>query len=345
MATKKLSNGCGYLDCYKSKPVSHDLTIVCAPMTVGAERNPPETDCAPPHLLKHLEKKLGGCGFTIAEVVEIDCTPKGDPSGDNEVNNKADVLRISADIAKAVEQQALQRRIIIVLGGDHGIHMGTTAGLSAACKKLHGNDADIGQCTLDAHLDLQKLSTSPSGNAHGMTNSANLGFMDDKDFNNIHEDGPKLQGKNVLIIGVNDPDPDEIGYVKKSGIDVVTMQEITLKGLQGTVRKIDSLRQRIRMLLYDIDLDGMTTATPMPNYFGLTRQQALALSMHVGTNPDQGAPVGVIQIAEYSPQRDEGNKTASLVAQMVATALGARPSPTIYETNGNLPLHVIPSVS
>src|ERR687895_2520639 len=66
-----------------------------------------------------------------------------------------------ADIAK-------QGQMPLVIGGDHSVAMGTLAGLAS----VHGPG---GVLWVDAHGDLNRPETSPSGNVHGMPLAAALG--------------------------------------------------------------------------------------------------------------------------------------------------------------------------
>ena len=337
MSTTKLSpTTIKYLNQYKENKIEDDLTIICAPTPFGADRPEPECTKAPQHLLENgLVKTLEECNFNIADIIHVDCTSDGQVSSCGEAKYKSDVIRVSEMIAAITEAQILKSRIVVILGGDHSVHLGTGAGLRSACIKLFGYDAEFGQISEDTHFDLQKLKSSPSKHAHGFTNTANLGAMDDEDFNNIFIEGHKILAENILIVGANDPDPDEIEYAKELEVDAVTMQQIVFEGFGVVPKKVDAIRNRVAFLLHDVDLDGMTKATPMPNNFGLTPQQTLALSMYLGSNPTNGAPVKAVQFAEYSPDRDPDNETASLISLKLVTTLGARPSPTIYMPNGD----------
>ena len=60
-------------------------------------------------------------------------------------------------------------RFPLVLGGDHSIAIGTLAGVAKHYKNL-------GVIWYDAHGDLNTEETSPSGNIHGMSLAASLGY-------------------------------------------------------------------------------------------------------------------------------------------------------------------------
>src|SRR5712691_6841223 len=73
--------------------------------------------------------------------------------------------RIAVLVTTAVEQGFLP----LVLGGDHSVAVGTLGGLARA-------SGIGGVLWLDAHGDLNRPETSPSGNVHGMPLAAALGL-------------------------------------------------------------------------------------------------------------------------------------------------------------------------
>ncbi len=76
----------------------------------------------------------------------------------------------------------------LVLGGDHSVALGTLGGLARA----HGPG---GVLWVDAHGDLNRPETSPSGNVHGMVLAAAMGLA-----------GPAFEGSS-LADPVGRPEP------------------------------------------------------------------------------------------------------------------------------------------
>jgi arginase len=60
-----------------------------------------------------------------------------------------------------------------VLGGDHSIAVGTTAG---AAEHFNQQSKRVGVIWLDAHGDMNTPESSPSGNVHGMPLAAIMGY-------------------------------------------------------------------------------------------------------------------------------------------------------------------------
>src|SRR5206468_9688386 len=77
--------------------------------------------------------------------------------------------RISATVRQALDDDAFP----LVLGGDHSVALGSLGGLAAA-RGLGG------VLWIDAHGDLNRPETSPTGNVHGMVLAAALGLAGDE---------------------------------------------------------------------------------------------------------------------------------------------------------------------
>jgi arginase len=78
---------------------------------------------------------------------------------------KAACERVAGLVRRALEEGCLP----LVLGGDHSVALGTLGGLA-------GSRGPGGVLWIDAHGDLNRPETSPSGNVHGMPLAAALGL-------------------------------------------------------------------------------------------------------------------------------------------------------------------------
>src|ERR1051325_3023016 len=75
------------------------------------------------------------------------------------------IMETCARVAVLVARAAGDGQLPLVLGGDHSIAIGTLGGLA----RRHGAG---GVLWIDAHADLNRPETSPSGNVHGMAPAA-----------------------------------------------------------------------------------------------------------------------------------------------------------------------------
>src|SRR5207244_13054821 len=110
---------------------------------------------------------------------------------------KETCARIADLVVRAVEGDALP----LVLGGDHSVALGTLGGMARA--KGPG-----GVLWLDAHGDLNRPETSPTGNVHGMPLAAALGLAG-PEFQSDAYRLPAVDPARVAPVGVRDPDAGE----------------------------------------------------------------------------------------------------------------------------------------
>jgi arginase len=204
----------------------------------------------------------------------------------------------------------------IFLGGDHSMSIGTVA--SAAPE-----GEQIGLIWVDAHGDFNIPETSPSGNIHGMPVAVLIGQGDEK-LVNIGYPGPKVHPTHIVQIGIRTLDPLERDRLNQSGINVFTMRHLDELGMAAVARQaLDQLRHLSRIHV-SLDMDSLDPAevpgvgTPVPG--GLTYREAHLLMEILG---DSGR-VSSMDVVEINPILDQGNKTAELAVELVASLLGQR---------------------
>src|SRR5204863_3125418 len=119
--------------------------------------------------------------------------------------------RIAQLVARAVEEEYLP----VVLGGDHSVALGSLGGLA----KVRGAG---GVLWLDAHGDLNRPETSPTGNVHGMPLAAALGLAG-PEFESDAWPLPAVAADRVALVGVRSLDPAEAELIAEAGVSVYTM--------------------------------------------------------------------------------------------------------------------------
>src|SRR3954469_6683689 len=110
---------------------------------------------------------------------------------------KATVERIAALVAQAAEEAYVP----LVLGGDHAGALGPLGGRGRA----RGRG---GVLWLDAHGDLNRPETSPSGNVHGMPLAAALGLAG-PGFEDFGFPLPAVDAGRIALVGVRELDEGE----------------------------------------------------------------------------------------------------------------------------------------
>lgn len=232
------------------------------------------------------------------------------------LRNLGAVVEACTKLAEQVATAVEHKKFPLVLGGDHSIAIGTLAGLAQHYKNL-------GVIWYDAHADMNTAETSPSGNIHGMPLAVAMGLGHDK-LTHIGGEQPKIDPKNLVIIGARSVDEGERELIKEKGIKVYSMHEIDRLGMAAVMEDaLAYLRSReIDGLHLSLDLDGLDpmytpgVGTPVPG--GITyRESHLAMEMLQESNLLTSA-----EFVEVNPVLDTKNATANVAVGLMGSLLG-----------------------
>jgi arginase len=226
-----------------------------------------------------------------------------------------EILASCAQIAKHVSDLVRDNWMPLVLGGDHSIAMGTLAGMAS----VHGPGAVI---WVDAHGDLNRPETSPTGNVHGMPLAAALGACG---FTLDGFDGPPwVEPSRVVLLGVRSLDPGEKALVRELGLNVLTMADIDRMGIAGVVHEAISLVKGSSFVHLSLDVDAcdpeIAPGVGTPVRGGLSYREA-HLAMELISEADI---LSSIEVVEVNPILDHADETGMLAVELAGSALGAR---------------------
>jgi arginase len=209
----------------------------------------------------------------------------------------------------------------LVLGGDHSLAIGSFSGVSNFFRK---QQKKIGYLWLDAHGDMNTPDSSPSGNVHGMPLAALMGYGAPElvDLLGYH---PKVEARNVALVGVRDLDGKERRLIKDSGVHAYTMRHIDERGMREVMSEalravtddVDGVAVSLDMDFVD-PTDAPGVGTPVRG--GVTyREGHLAMEMIA----DSKAMVS-LEVVEINPVIDMHNQTALLGVEMLLSGLGKK---------------------
>lgn len=230
----------------------------------------------------------------------------------------------NARLAKATRTLVEEQRPFLVVGGDHAAAMGTWGGVLEGVEEPQR----FGLLWIDAHLDAHTFSTTPSGNLHGMPLAALLGQAD-LPLAKIHPTTRSLSPRNLALIGVRSYEAEEMALLKRLGVVVHTMPELTEAGALVRVMHhlMERLAHRCDRIGISLDLDavdpGDAPGVETPVAGGI---RGLALTTALAGLPHKERLVG-LEVAEYTPERDQGNRTLELIGDVVAALFS--PSPPV----------------
>lgn len=290
------------------------LAILGAPLDLGSARR--GVDMGPSAIrysglqerLERLGFEVDDCGNVTAELPEVAAKT------DDRARFLPAILASCSQIARRVADIAEGGNLPVVLGGDHSIAMGTLAG-------LHSVFGPGGVLWVDAHGDLNRPETSPSGNVHGMPLAAALGRCGFS-LEGMAE-APWVDPHRVAIVGVRALDPGEKDLVNQLGLNVFTMSDIDRRGLPDVMHEAVEAASGGHYMHLSLDVDACDpeiapgVGTPIRGGFSY-REAHLVMELIAETNS-----LTSIEVVEVNPVLDLADATGILAVELVASALGA----------------------
>jgi arginase len=297
------------------------IAIIGAPMDLGAGRR--GVDMGPSALrLAGLDARLRSLGYEIQDLGNVTVAqPEATPIGPHRARFLPQIAQTCTRLGEMVYQAVSDDKLPLVLGGDHSVAVGTVAGLARARRE---NGEKIGLIWIDAHADMNSPDSSPSGNVHGMPLACCIG-QGPSELTDIFGFAPKVDPRNVAIIGLRDVDRTEVPRVRGAGIAAFTMREIDERGLRSVMTEaIECVSEGTTGFHVSFDMDAVDpreapgVGTPVRG--GLTYREA-HLAMEILCDCDKLAGM---EIVEVNPVLDVANQTAILGVELVLSALGMR---------------------
>jgi arginase len=301
--------------------MAQKIRIIGVPMDLGQSRR--GVDMGPSALrVAGLQSRLKQLGHTVEDIGNVAVKQAEEqPYGEKRAKYLNEIAETCRGLAEMTEQTLSEGFLPVVLGGDHSIAIGSCSGVSDFFRK---QSKKIGYLWLDAHGDMNTPESSPSGNVHGMPLAALIGYGA-PELVELLGYKPKIEPRNVAIVGVRDLDPKERRLVKDSGVHALTMRDIDERGM----REVMSEALRFAM----DDTDGVAVSLDMdvidpseapgvgtPVRGGITYREAhLAMEMIADSEA-----MASLEIVEINPVIDLHNTTALLGVEMVLSATGKK---------------------
>lgn len=154
-----------------------------------------------------------------------DLVPASDPPYRGMKNPRA-VSAVTRRIADQVHAHAAAGRLVLTLGGDHSIAIGTIGGSARAVRERLGREMAV--IWVDAHADINTPETSGSGNVHGMPVAFLTGLAreDHDEYFGWIQDENRVSVRKLVYIGLRDVDPGEKRILRENGIRAFSMFDI-----------------------------------------------------------------------------------------------------------------------
>jgi arginase len=290
------------------------VAVVGASLDLGAGRR--GVDMGPSAIrYAGLEARLAEIGCTTVDRGNVEAAiAEAVPVGNERVRFLREIAETTGQIADLVQRALVDEHVPLVLGGDHSVALGTLAGLA----RVHGPG---GVLWIDAHGDLNRPETSPTGNVHGMVLAAALGLAGEE-----FADGvwgfPAVE--RAALAGVRQLDPGERRLLQELDVRVFTMSDIDRVGVEQSILRALEHVAGAGFVHVSLDMDALDpeiapgVGTPVKG--GLSYREAhLAMELVA-----ESGFAGSLEVVEVNPILDRENATAELAVELVASALGAR---------------------
>ena len=242
--------------------------------------------------------------------------PEATPVGDEHARFLREILQTCGRVADLVASARALGRLPLVLGGDHSVALGTLGGMARSSRPG-------GVLWIDAHGDLNRPGTSPSGNVHGMVLAAAMG-LGGQAFENAGWPVPSVDPARVALVAVRSLDAGERELLRDSKASVFTMSDVDRLGIEQTIRESLERIQGPGFVHVSFDLDAVDpdvapgVGTPVRG--GLSYREAhLAMELVA-----ESGLLDSLEVVEVNPILDRENETGTLAVELVASALGAR---------------------
>lgn len=238
----------------------------------------------------------------------------------SELNNNT-----AKEIAAVVKKQ-----YPLVVSGDHSNAIGIMAGLREAI----GSDKKMGVIWVDAHADLHTPYTTPSGNLHGMSLSASMGFDNTELSRSTIDEGlkpfweelkrsgqsritPKIGPEDIFFIGLRDFEIQEYHLIRDHKLNHYSPYDVKAKGLGYILDQAVQYFASYDAVYVSFDVDvldtSISTGTGTPVYNGLMLHEAKQVIDSLKRLPN----ILLWEFTEINPLLDNNNSMSKAVLELM----------------------------
>lgn len=295
---------------------SQNIVLVGAPLDCGKARKGclmgPDA-----YRTAGIARALTALGHSVSDLGNVAPDANDIPERDGLVNLSETIGWTTALMRTA--QEAIQQGLPIFMGGDHALSLGTVPGVAAHMAKQNRPQFVL---WLDAHSDYNTLETTTSGNLHGTPLAYATGQSGFDGFPALPAIVPPSQ---TCIIGLRSVDLPERELMAGTGVRGYDMRAIDESGVAALLKPfLADVAKAGGALHVSLDVDFIDPAyapavgTTVPG--GATVREAhLVMEMLC----DSGLMTS-LDLVELNPMLDERGRTAQLMVDLAASALGRR---------------------
>jgi arginase len=265
-----------------------------------------------------LGRALDELGYAVEDAGNLSPGPFPPDAADGHLHAPNQTVAWTRTLARAAEH-AMDRGLPIFLGGDHSLSLGTVSGVAAHAAKA-GRPQFV--LWLDAHSDFHTTQTTATGNLHGTP----LAYVTGRPgFAGFPEVAHKVSEERICIIGLRSVDQAERDAFRQSRIRRHDMREIDETGVAGLLAPfLETVAAAGGQLHVSLDVDfldpGVAPAVGTTVPGGVTIREAHLVMEMIS---DSGLMTS-LDLVELNPFLDEKGRTALLMVDLAASAMGRR---------------------
>ena len=298
------------------QPSPRDIALVSVSIDLGAGRR--GVDMGPSALrIAGITRELESIGHRVTEFGTI--TAGGletTEAGESALRFLDEIEKVVGRTREAVRAGLESGCFPLVLGGDHSLSIGSVA---AVTEHYRRRDQSVGVIWVDAHADMNRPRTTPSGNIHGMSLAVLLGDGHPRLTRRL----PSVKPENATVLGARELDAGERKLISELGVRVFTMSEIDERGVAACMDEaLERANAGTAGFHLSLDLDALDprvapgVGTPVQG--GLTYREGHLVCEKAA----RSGRLLSLEVVELNPVLDDRNHTAVLAVGLVTSALG-----------------------
>jgi len=265
-----------------------------------------------------LSSALTSLGHQVEDFGNLAPAPYDPDVTDSPLFSPNETIGWTKQLIEAAEQ-AIAIGLPIFLGGDHALSLGSVVGV-ANYAASQGRPQFV--LWLDAHTDFHTPHTTDSGNLHGTPVGYFTGRSGFEGFPPVQNPVPQ---ENVCMIGLRSVDGPERMALEATDIRRFDMRQIDEGGIAGPLASFLAQVTRANGMLHvSLDVDFLdpsvapAVGTTVPGGATVREAHLVCEMLH-----DSGLMTS-LDLVELNPFLDERGRTAHLMVDLCASALGRR---------------------
>ncbi|MCL4134551.1 UNVERIFIED_CONTAM: hypothetical protein GTU68_038454 [Idotea baltica] len=265
-----------------------------------------------------LSEALSGLGHKVRDMGNLTPATHAPDTGEGKLVSPNETIGWTNRLIRVAED-AMARGLPIFMGGDHSLSLGSVAGV-ANHAATQGRPLFV--LWLDAHSDYHTPETTISGNLHGTP----LGYVTGRSgFGGFPAVTNPVPQENICIVGLRSVDAAEKQALQQTAILRHDMRSIDETGIAAPLAAfLDQVAAANGFLHVSLDVDFLdpmiapAVGTTVPG--GATMREA-HLVMEMICDSDL---MTSLDLVELNPFLDDHGRTATVMVDLAASALGRR---------------------